>query len=325
MASASAAAAQAGAPEGSFMRAGRYGLVWVFGAAFGVAAGGCGLAQTAPGPDGGVVDRDTGLLAPDGTALGPDAASSCGPATCVGGTVCCNASCGICVLPGQGCPAIDCSDAGPAPRFCGGIAGELCGPSEFCDYPDGSYCGGDDSQGICRPRPTDCPEPGGVPVCGCNGTTYFGECVANFSGVDILHLGPCEGPPPLETLSATPSCGPTDGAAWSFVLAQGGPACGGVPVGPSLSIELWAYLETAPAGTTYVIGTDFTADGVASACPTGGGGPPCVTLRGTVTVDSFVTGTSATISYALTASDGTAYTRSGVPVDAWCPGARLCG
>ncbi|MFO0683034.1 MAG: Kazal-type serine protease inhibitor domain-containing protein [Sandaracinus sp.] len=308
------------------MGSARYEWVWVVGAALGLAAGGCGLAQTAPGPDGGNVGGDASFFLPDSAPLGHDAGTSaCGAVTCTGGTVCCNASCGICVLPGQGCPELDCSDAGPAPHFCGGLLDTPCDPSEFCDYPDGAACGATDASGVCRPRPTDCPEPGGVPVCGCDGTTYFGECVAQFSGVDVLHFGACEGPPPLETVSATASCAPFDGPAWTFTVAQNGPVCGGVPVAASLTIELWAYLEAATPGTTYTIETDFAHDGTASYCPTGGGGPPCSTLRGTVTVDAFTAGSSAILSYELTASDGTVYTRSNAAVSAWCSTTRLCG
>jgi hypothetical protein len=36
----------------------------------------------------------------------------CGPTTCTGGAVCCNESCGICVLPGATCLDIPCTDAG---------------------------------------------------------------------------------------------------------------------------------------------------------------------------------------------------------------------
>jgi hypothetical protein len=42
-------------------------------------------------------------------------AGRCGPVTCDEGLVCCNESCGICTLPGAGCPAIECEDP-TAPR-----------------------------------------------------------------------------------------------------------------------------------------------------------------------------------------------------------------
>jgi hypothetical protein len=78
------------------------------------------------------------------------------------------------------------TDGGPdaALPICGGFAGKPCARSEYCDYPDGSFCGGDDSTGVCRPRPEDCPS-GGTPVCACNGGTYDNECLANADGVDV--------------------------------------------------------------------------------------------------------------------------------------------
>ena len=308
------------------MRAERSKWVWAVGAALGVAFGGCGLAQTAPGPDGGTTNGDGGLLGNDGSVAPLDGGPiACGSAICTGGTVCCNASCGLCVPPGGSCPSIECVDAGPAPHYCGGLLDTPCAPNEYCDYPDGAACGATDASGVCRPRPTDCPEPGGVPVCGCDGTTYFGECSAQLAGIDVLHVGACEGPPPRDTVSATASCAPFDGPAWTFVTSSGGPVCGGIPVSASLTIELWAYLETATPGTTYAIDTDFAHDGTATYCPAGGGGPPCLTLRGTMTVDAFVAGSSATFSYALTAADGTSYSGANVPVDVWCSSTRLCG
>jgi len=73
---------------------------------------------------------------------------------------------------------------------CGGFLGTPCAPYEWCDYPDGSYCGGDDSTGVCRTRPTAC-DFIYDPVCGCDGITHDNECAANAAGVDASSPGAC--------------------------------------------------------------------------------------------------------------------------------------
>ena len=66
---------------------------------------------------------------------------------------------------------------------CGGFGGPECSADEYCSYPDG-LCGGDDSQGVCLPRPDGCTKdcPG---VCGCDGQFYCNECAAHLLGVEI--------------------------------------------------------------------------------------------------------------------------------------------
>ncbi|RMH41710.1 MAG: hypothetical protein D6689_10485 [Deltaproteobacteria bacterium] len=78
-------------------------------------------------------------------------------------------------------------------RTCGGFGGETCPADQYCDYDAG--CGFDDGTGTCKPRPAGCPDVE-APVCGCDGTTYANPCEAASAGVDWLHMGPCEQPPP---------------------------------------------------------------------------------------------------------------------------------
>jgi len=73
---------------------------------------------------------------------------------------------------------------------CGGFAGSVCPSSMYCDYPAGSYCGGDDSTGTCRARPTSCTKEY-KPVCGCDRKTYSNACMAAMAGQDSFRDGPC--------------------------------------------------------------------------------------------------------------------------------------
>lgn len=82
-------------------------------------------------------------------------------------------------------------DAGGA-RVCGGLGGGRCDSSEFCDYPDGAFCGAADETGICTPRPVAC-DAVLDPVCACDGMTYPNACEANAAGHDVSSRGECAG------------------------------------------------------------------------------------------------------------------------------------
>ncbi|MDC3955731.1 hypothetical protein KEG38_17840 [Polyangium jinanense] len=75
---------------------------------------------------------------------------------------------------------------------CGGFAGLMCGPGEWCDYPN-DRCGDTDLTGICKPRPEGCPD-AYFPTCACDGMVYGNPCDAAQAGHDVSDLGNCEPP-----------------------------------------------------------------------------------------------------------------------------------
>lgn len=199
----------------------------------------------------------------------------------------------------------------PSGAACGGRTGLLCPPDQFCDYEDDS-CGAFDSTGTCRPRPTECLEPGGVPVCGCDGVEYWADCPANMGGVDRRNFGACSAGTGMRAARALPTCAPFDGPAWELTFTATSGACTD-GTGPSLVVELWTDLNTAPPHV-YSVGGGVT-EGAARFCSVGG---PCQTLTGEVTVDFFATGEVARVGYALTAPDGTSYVESDIELTQWC-------
>lgn len=199
-----------------------------------------------------VIGMDDGGGDVDG---GPGGGEPCGPVTCGAGEVCCNASCGICTAPGEGCIALACvldggaADGGggcigcapPPPgchyegasctscgvlvcEGCGGRGGAACGGDEYCDFDSG--CGFDDRGGTCKSRPEGCARdcPG---VCGCDGITYCNACNAASAGVDVLHEGACdtaEGCEPMDARGDGP-CAAFFGYAWNGSSCYGLSGC----------------------------------------------------------------------------------------------------
>ncbi len=215
-----------------------------------------------------------------------------------------------------GCDGCSHSDA-PIVRICGGFAGLTCGPTEYCDFPDGSFCGGDDSTGVCVPRPTECPEPGGVTVCGCDGNEYLGECSANFAGIDVEAIGPCVTTHAYRTAKAEADCGPTDGPAWTFTLTTSRASCDETRTDGSIVISVWSALDGISAPTTFQLTSDFTGDGHAEIC--GMPGEPCSLATGTIVIDTFAPSEVARFDFDVTTADGRRFAETDLEIAAfWC-------
>ncbi|GAB1315648.1 hypothetical protein MFIFM68171_05858 [Madurella fahalii] len=104
-------------------------------------------------------------------------AAACGPNVCASGQVCCNASCGICAMPGEACTEQAClgPQCGPDVDFFCPLGQVCCNESCGKCAPPGTPC----TMEGCLPPPPD-PDPGLGPTCG-NTTCAAGETCCNPS------------------------------------------------------------------------------------------------------------------------------------------------
>ena len=129
-----------------------------------------------------------------------DCASACASdGECAVGQACVSGACkeaspsgcsndGECAV-GQVCVSGACTIA-TTTADCGGFAGLVCDPTEFCEYAAGAMCGAADQLGTCATRPDFCTAQYD-PVCGCDNTTYSNACQAAVAGTSVFSDGPC--------------------------------------------------------------------------------------------------------------------------------------
>lgn len=123
-------------------------------------------------------------------------------------------------------------------RTCGGRAGAVCNPGEYCDFPEPHYCGGADETGVCRTRPDACP-PEIRTVCGCDGVTYASPCDAYTSGTDVARDGACDATCSAQDARGSGSCDLFLGYAWTGSGCTGlsGCSCAGADCGSLYASE----------------------------------------------------------------------------------------
>ena len=119
----------------------------------------------------------------------------------------------------------------PGPQRCGSRGLPACAEDQYCDFPDGSRCGADDSGGVCQPRPQICPAIFD-PVCGCDGQTYSSACVAAGNGVDVASEGECESPE--RPCASSESCNPGEVCTTEDGVCNPPPGCGPGVVCPAV-------------------------------------------------------------------------------------------
>lgn len=108
------------------------------------------------------------------------------------------------------------------------------------DCPAGSFCDRDSCSapaGTCRPFPVACPDDW-IPVCGCDGVTYFNECLQRAAGASQSNEGECEaGAAECHSASDCPT-----GASCALLVGTDPRQCGS----PSLIGHCWAVPTNCP-------------------------------------------------------------------------------
>lgn len=98
----------------------------------------------------------------------------------------------VCGCDGNDYPSACHARAAGVTLYDTGACNSTCTDSTDCT--EGQYCakmlGGCEGTGFCEDLPGSCPERG-VPACGCDGTMYDTECLANAAGTSAARYGSC--------------------------------------------------------------------------------------------------------------------------------------
>lgn len=168
-----------------------------------VGAEGGGCSKSPPITIGGDNDAGTAGKAGSGNGSDPGKGTACGPTHCGEGLECCNASCGMCAAPGEGCIAIACEDP-CGPDQAKGIGscdmalgyawnGNECEVIGGCSC-EGPACGKYDSREQCEAAHSNCGN--SSDQCAAQDATGVGACDMflgfKWDGAECKGIGGCQ-------------------------------------------------------------------------------------------------------------------------------------
>lgn len=153
----------------------------------------------------------------------------------------------------------------------GGTTGEIIRCVENKDCPSTMFCSRkdcDDAGGICEPRPLVCDD-APMPSCGCDGVTYWNDCLRRTAGVGPMHPGECASSARVCTKGGGKGGGPPGalecppGASCARLLPPDGTMCS-----PDVPGTCWALPAVCPdrAGPDRWLSCDPRRMGCFSTC-----------------------------------------------------------
>ncbi len=149
------------------------------------------------------------------------------------------------VLTLAGCESTDLVVVGPPSASSDAGGDDVCDGNEDCDgesFCARTACG--DATGRCARKPLLCNE-SVAPVCGCDGTNYWNDCLRRQHGASAASVEECPRPRPCDDQH---SCG--GGAFCARIRAPRDATCGGPSIG-----ECWVLPERCPEYSPKLLST----------------------------------------------------------------------